>query len=437
LPILESSLSVSDKRNFYAGLSAGASLKCKFGKRWYLQLNAYENLDQLPPYIQEKIDSNKVIPHLGRYLNKYESFYSVPQINGFLNYAASKYVSIAVGQDKFFLGDGYRSLLLSDNAAPFPFARLMAHVWRIKYLALWARINDIESFSGNSSFQEKYAVVHYLSYNITNRINIGFFDNIIWHGRDTSINRGIELNYLNPVIYLRPVEYSMGSPDNANIGGSFKIRLFSKTFIYSQLFLDDFMVKELLADKGWWGNKYGIQIGIKSFGIFGLNNLFVQAEINSVQPYTYSHESSLNNYGFKYQPLAHPLGANFRELLGIIKYSKGRWLISERAISAQYGEDLNNLNYGMNIYKSYNKFRSNYYNETGAQSNYNNRIEQGLKTNSFINETSLSYVLKPSWNMNISAGYRYNYKTNIKYTQADIYIFIRISTLLYNNDVDY
>jgi hypothetical protein len=427
LPIVESSLLVSDKKNHYVGLSAGAAMKFKFGERWYLQVNVFENLDQFPPFINEKIDSNKVVPHYGRYMANFGSFYSIPQINGFLNYSASQYISLAVGQDKFFLGDGYRSLFLSDNSAPFPFARLVVQAWRIKYLAMLAKIDDVESYSGNSSFQEKFAVMHFLSYNITDRINIGFFEAIIWRGRDTATDRGVELNYLNPVIYFRPVEFSMNSPDNANIGGSFKFRVFSRTFIYGQLFLDDFIVKEFRANKGWWGNKYGIQGGIKSFGAFGINNLFMQAEINTVQPYTYSHESSLTNYGHYYQPLAHPLGANFRELIGIARYNKGKWALTEKAIAARYGEDFNNISYGMDIYKTYNLI----------QGPYGNKIEQGLKTNSFINETSIGYILKPSWNMNISAGYRYNYKKNLNEFQSDNYFFIAISTLLYNNDVDY
>jgi hypothetical protein len=328
-------------------------------------------------------------------------------------------------------------LLLSDNASPFPFARLIVQVWRIKYLALLARIDDIDSYSGNTSFQEKYTVIHFFSYNITDRINIGFFDNVIWRGRDSTINRGIELNYLDPVIFLRPVEFSMNSADNANLGGSFKFRFFSKTFIYGQLFLDDLSIKQFIANKGWWGDKYGIQAGIKSFGVCGLDNLYLQAEINSVQPYTYSHESSMTNYGSGYQPLAHPLGANFRELIGIVRYNKGRWLFMDKAVAAQYGQDINNLNYGMNIYKSYGINRANYYNETGPKSNFNNKIGQGLKTNSFIDEMSIGYILKPAWNMRVSAGYRYNYKKNINGFQSDNYLFIKISTLLYNNDVDY
>jgi hypothetical protein len=102
LPIFESSVTVSDKIKSYIGLSAGAALKFRFAKKWYLQLNVYENFDQLPPYIQDKVDSNKVVPHLGRYSEVYGRFYSIPQVNGFLNYNFSKNISLAVGQDNSF-----------------------------------------------------------------------------------------------------------------------------------------------------------------------------------------------------------------------------------------------------------------------------------------------------------------------------------------------
>ena len=76
--------------------------------------------------------------------------------------------------------------------------------------------------------------------------------------------------------------------------------------------LDEFTAKEMFANNGYWANKYGIQLGGKYFDAFGVRNLDLQAELNMVRPYTYSHYDSTSNYTHYNQPLAHPLGADFR-----------------------------------------------------------------------------------------------------------------------------
>lgn len=406
-------------------------------KTLFFQANLIGNLSKFPSYIAEKIDSNQVIPHYGRYSFKSSGFYGYPLITGFLQYSPRPYLAISLGVDKRFIGDGYRSMLLSDNSAPYPFVELTVPIWRIKYIILWAFLKDIDSYSGNSDFHEKYAVIHYFSYNVTERLNLGFFEAIVWRGNDTSGNRGFDPNYANPVIFFRPVEFSLNSPDNANLGGSLKLRFWKRTYFYSQLFLDDFTVGKFIKRDGWWGNKYGIQTGFKSFSFAGCRNLFMQGEFNFARPYTYSEHTSLVNYGNEYQALAHPLGANFWELVGITRYLQKNWLITLKATGAVYGADTSLRSFGQNIYKPYDL---RYYNIPKSQwqvSDYNNHIGQGLKTKLLNIETKLSYSLIPKWNLYATMGYRLIASKNNIDSGLDNYFFIGISTYLYNNDVDY
>jgi len=408
-------------------LSAGALVFAKMGKSWAVQLNVIENFSNLPDFVTEKTDSNKVIPHFGKYISKTGNYYHFPQITGLLIYAPTTWASLAIGNGKNFIGDGYRSMLLSDNAAAYPFAKLEIKGWRLKYEMLWLKINDVETNSGNSNFQEKYAAIHYLSYNISDRLNVGFFEAIVWRGKDSIQNRGFDPSYLNPIIFLRPVEFSLNSPDNANLGGSFKLRLWKKTFIYSQLFIDDFIVSEFLKNNGWWGNKYAIQLGFKSYNFGNIRGLFTQVEYNYARPYTYSHATSLTNYGYSYQPLAHPLGANFQELVCIANYTKTKWWLNLQLTTSVKGLDSTAISFGGNIYKSYNL-------RTGQ---YGINTINGKKELMIFPEISLGYILVPKWNLVLQTGYKGFYSKISTDSKLENYFFIGIKTCLYNNETDY
>ena len=94
--------------------------------------------------------------------------------------------------------------------------------------------------------------------------------------------------------------------------------------------LDEFRLKPLLAGKGDWTNKFALQVGAKYIDAFTVPNLDLQTEFNLARPYTYSHEASptvtsgQTNYAHYSQPLAHPLGGNFMEGLGIVRYQRKR-----------------------------------------------------------------------------------------------------------------
>ena len=69
-----------------------------------------------------------------------------------------------------------------------------------------------------------------------------------------------------------------------------------------------------------WANKYAFQFGAKWERAFGIENLRVLGEFNSIRPFTFSHKSSLESYSHMNRPLGHPLGANFNEGLAELLY---------------------------------------------------------------------------------------------------------------------
>jgi len=158
----------------------------------------------------------------------------------------------------------------------------------------------------------------------------------------------------------------IGSPDNVLLGLNSKYNLRKNMQLYGQFLLDEFTLSEFFSNKGWWGNKYSVQLGAKYVNAFGIDHLDLQGEYNSAQPYTYSHNDPYDSYTHYNQPLAHPLGGNFREFIGIARYQPtARISLTVRAIHAQLGDNTTNNNWGSNPLLSYDTRVSDYGNNIG------------------------------------------------------------------------
>jgi len=350
----------------------------------------------------------------------------------YISYTPSKYFNFLLGQGKNFIGEGYRSLLLSDASFSYPYLKVTADVWVLKYTCTYAQFQDLRihpypNSGGDQTHARKYGIFHYLSAAITPSLTLGFFESVIWASPDSTNSRGFEIAYLNPIVFLRPVEETYGSSDNALMGFTGSIKISPELKIYTQFLLDEFKLEHIRNQDGWAGNKFGFQFGAKGYDIFNLKGLSYRAEFNSVRPYTYSHSSSLRNYGNFNQPLAHPQGANFNEVVTILSYSPNRWSLSAKLVATAYGADTNNINYGGDIFKSYNT----------APNEFQNKITQGLKTNLFNGELRCNYMLNPRNRMMLEAIVSYRNLKNHKINQSSFYFGIAFKTSVSNLYYDF
>ena len=235
--------------------------------------------------------------------------------------------------------------------------------------------------AGNKVLDKKYAAIHHLSMNLTPWLNVGLFEAVIF-GRKNKY----ELSYLNPIIFLRGAEQQNGSADNAMVGFDFKANAGHQGQFYGQILLDEFVLKELRASKGWWGNKFGLQFGAKYIDAFELDNLDLQVEMNMVRPFTYSHFDTVANYSHYNQPLAHPFGANFSEVIAIFRYQPSpKWTAQFKTIYWRQGVDSVNSNFGGDIFKL---------NGTRSIGDYNYSIGGGVKGSGLNLSSLLSYEWK-------------------------------------------
>ncbi len=320
--------------------------------------------------------------------------YDYPIATGHVSYTPSKHFNIQLGHGKNFIGDGYRSLFMSDNASPYPFFKLNTTFWKLKYTNTWMSLRDVRSeVTADGSFRTKFMANHYLSYNVTKRLNVGFFESVIWENDN---DRGFDFNYINPVIFYRAIEFSTGSRGgNAIIGLSAKYRFTNRFNMYSQLIIDEFSSSDIFGGDGSYKNKVGYQVGGKYYDAFGVKGLNLQAEYNRVRPYTYSHNSVILNYGHNNQSMAHTLGANFSEFVGIARYQNGRIFGDAKVIVAKRGFEFNTAEddffYGGSIYGS----------EDNRVSDNGNELAQGNTTDFFHAEIQAGYLINPATNLKI------------------------------------
>ena len=156
---------------------------------------------------------------------------------------------------------------------------------------------------------------------------------------------------------------------------------------------------EIKANRGWWANKYGIQLGAKYIDAFNISNLDLQVEMNRVRPFTYSHDDSISNYTHYNQPLAHPLGANFQEVIGIARYQPApKWLVEAKAIYYYQGKDTGSTSYGSNIFLP---------DELPYRTmDYGFYVGSGVKTKVFYSSLLLSYELRQNLFIEANGIYR-------------------------------
>lgn len=323
------------------------------------------------------------------------------QARGYITFnAARQHVHFQFGHDKHKIGNGYRSLILSDFAPQFLFLKINTDLKRFHYQNLFAEFTDNGPVMSNVLYGKKYGAFHRLSFDIMPSFNIGLSEMVVFDRSDSNGNSGgFDVNYLNPVIFYRSVESNLGSRDNSLMALDARWIYRSKFVLYAQILLDEFNLSKIKNEPKWWGNKYALQLSARVFNLFGLKHLDMLAEYNRARPYTYSHQRPSQSYTHFNQPLAHPLGANFSEGILELRYQyKKRCTLQALLIYAATGRDssLNGRNYGSNLLRSY---------DSRATEN-NSEMLMGKRSNLTLLDFVFSYRLR----YNIYADARLNYR---------------------------
>ncbi len=408
----------SVSRKLFHNTRAGI-VKGDIGDKFSFMTTFYENQAVVPNYVAAFVRNKGVMPGQGRVkqigkINGYD--YGIA--SGYISYSPSDRVNIQFGHDKHFVGDGYRSLLLSDAGFNYPYLKVHTSFGkrnRFQYTNLFAGMQSLdrvpESATPEALFKRKAGSFHYLSANITKQVQVGLFEGVIWRRyRSGTGTTSVNYSAFIPVIFANTLRYQFDAIHNALVGANIKITPVKKVHLYGQVVIDD-------PGEG----KQGFQIGAKAFDL-GVDNLHAQLEYNTVAPFTYGHAAPLQNYAQYQQPLAHPIGANFDEMLAIINYEYRRFYGQLRVNAIAYGQDTTGTHIGQDIFISDND-------KTGEVAPFTSTI----------------------LNQDVQVGYRFNPKTNLKvflgftYRKLDTpwnidkttFMYIGLSTSLVNRYYDF
>ena len=371
----------------------GISLRGTIDDVVYFYTDILESQARYSNYVRAFTSKFAAVPGSGFYKTYQSSLFDFTEAVDFLLARAfvgvhiSPHVSLELGHNRHFIGNGIRSLFLSDFAPEYFYLKLNTRVWKFQYQNIFGELLRNKRGGGDILLPKKYFAAHYLSLNVLPNLNLGLFETVVF-ARENQF----ELQYLNPIILYRTVEGALGSPDNVLLGLDLKWNLWSRLSLYSQFVLDEFKIGEVRARNGWWANKFGVQAGLKYIDVLSIPYLDLQIEFNAIRPYTYSHGDSITNYSHYNQALAHPLGANVQETLFLLRYQPGlKWIFTLRGMFAKTGEDTNDSNWGSNILLD----------NHSREMDYGNKIGQGLAADIKLVGGEISYKWFPGFYIDV------------------------------------
>lgn len=355
------------------------------------QMNYFSSIGEL--YVNHKdstyYSQNAVVPGLGRTKPFKVGAFDYAFAQGDVIYKPFKVLTLSAGNTRKFVGDGYRSLLLSDNSFSSPFFQIDYHFhprWRFTYYR--TRLQNLMRKPASTTVEAYYGTkgyaVNYLSFDITEKITLSLFEGTIYSKGDSIVSKRVSAWYYNPVPLVGTFvmdEQEANSIIGLNVGAT----LGSKIRLYGQYAMNPHR------------SAYGAQLGVRLMELGDVKNLFLQLEGNYTTNNLYRSTNPRLNYSHFNLPLAHTKGEGFSEVLLRTSYEIKRAYI-----------DLKTIYYHLNQYSS---------------TSHLPLYSLGLKNNGSV------------FYSNVEIGYRFNRKMNFSVFVNYLYRNATVGGLNLQNNV--
>jgi len=404
----------------------GIRIQARFFDNISFSTSIYESQIIVPKYQSDYIDShgefrfngneytqsNGVVPMYGRTKPFKTAGYDFGFAEGNFSIIATKNLNFQFGNGNQFIGDGYRSLFLSDFSGNYPFAKTEFFLFdgRLQYNLIYASLTNpyrLSKFSTpEATYERKIGVFHYLDYSVTTNFNISLFEGSNWRSSDSLGSHTPNYLFLNPIIGANSLIKGTESLNYNSVFGIASSYTLNTTKIYGQLLIDNSKLSSF-------------QIGIKGYDV-GIKKLDLRIEYNKAIQNTYLSEQSRYNYSHNNLSLAHPLDNSFDEIVAIITYeNKGFFVQNKTIFSSQFQNDT--LNIGNNILDSKSTVD----------------LTSQLKKNIFYNQLELGYRFNKNYNLQLFGGYLFRRDTNQIKTITTNYIYFGVRTKIRNKNLDW
>ena len=348
----------ANKETFYNN-TRGVWIKGKIGEKFIFETSFFENQSTFPTYLRNYCNAALIVPGQGRWKPFKQDGFDYAMASGVIHYQPGKNFSVRLGTGKQKVGVGYRSLLLSDNAFNYPYLQLTASFFKqkVQYTQTYALLMNLTNggtkipVGTEDIYQKKAVSFQQLSWQLSKKANIYFFQSLIWKATDS--NNVMHLNplYANPIIFTNAAAYGFNNANQILVGGGWEIKLFKKMSVYGQFMYGGSY--ETTANLGGQG-------GIKFFDAFHIKNLYLQYEYNYVSQYAYQNRKYPSQDYTQYnQTLTTPAPFS-NEMIGIASYTFKKFFVQlKQNYSFGNNRAIQNLNFfdakfGYNINPCYN-----------------------------------------------------------------------------------
>ena len=344
----------------------GVFVEADFFKKFSFATSFYENQARFAAYEDnyyrsvgeqyqnsagEYFTQNAVIPGAGRTKEFKIDGFDYAFAVGYFSYTPIKQLRITAGNNAQFIGDGHRSLLLSDNSYSAPYFRID---WKIKpkfnFTYYRSRLINLLRRSVSSSAEVYYETkghsVNYFTYKPNEKISVSLFEGAIWNRGDSLTSRTSHPLYYNPVPFVSSLILNGRNEVVSLLGINANYQVGEKHRVYAQLAMND-----------WSSAKLGYQIGYRGYNFFGLNDFMLQLEYNYVPSGMYETDNPRLNYSHYNLPLAHSKGSGFRELIVRVNYEYKHWFVDWKTVMFNLIEYAQNAH--LALYESSDKINAN------------------------------------------------------------------------------
>ena len=298
----------------------GLLLQVEAGNKVSFQTGFYENQSFFPAYLRDITLSNSAVPGSGR-VKKYKNIYGFDYAMSFgtLNIVLPARINFQMAYDRLFIGNGYRSLFLSD--ANFPYAQVRLQ-WksknnRVQYHFIAADLQSLQrrpqGETPEALFQNKAASFHYLAFIPIKFLELGLFEGTIWQRWDSTGTRPLPWNAFVPLPGFSTATNGFGDKNNVLLGLNMLMKPIRHVLLYGQY-----------AVSGSGQNHSGIQGGMHVFDL-PIKGLDLQIEYNTAGKSLYTNGLPLQSWDHYNQPLGTAAGQGSKELIAIAGYHYKRW----------------------------------------------------------------------------------------------------------------
>jgi hypothetical protein len=417
----------ADSLGFLYWNTRGLRVQARFFNKIAFTTSVYENQAFVPTYLSNYIDkhgelfpggnnynqANAVMPGFARTKPFKITGYDFAFAEGQVSYVPNEHFNIHFGNGSHFIGYGHRSLLLSDFAGNYPFAKFEGNLLKgkLQYNAIYAIQQNLyrlpEFTSVESTFERKLGTYHYLDYAITPKITIGLFEGAQWKRTDSLGTQQPNWLFLNPVPFVNAGIMAKETIGYNHILGMNFSWVFFKNRFYGQALLDN-------------GALGGFQVGFKSMDLL-TPKLDVQIEANIVADESYLANEKRYNYSHNNLSIAHPLTSGFYEYILQINYEVKNIFFSNRTLYQSKTIVDSNYNVVNIVFDDVNSV---------SQVSIGNR-------NTLINHFEAGYRFNKAYNLQAMVGWMFRNGHGEGPDNHTNYVYFGLRTRLRNKTLDF